>query len=101
MTGNTRQDQPLCPGPLSRTKSLDQGGACGAAGPAPAPGSASSRPARRAPGRTSLDTHLKMAQTNIGQVWRPSSSLPIVLLAATASMAALRSAARAIGYADH
>jgi hypothetical protein len=49
----TRATHHNAPRPRCRIKPyLDQGGACGAAGPAPAPGSAVARPARRTPGHT-------------------------------------------------
>ena len=72
---------------------LDQGGACGAAGSASAPGSASERPARRTPGQHAQDTLISLTHTSTQPGTGPSSWLTIVRLAVTASRAALRAVA--------
>ena len=75
---------------------FDQGGAArGAAGPASAPGSALG-PAQRTPGHTPRGHSDQDGSTGTGQIQLggPSSPLPIVQLAATASRAALRADAR-------
>ena len=74
-----------CVAELSRV--LDQGGACGAAGPASAPGLSLGRPARRTPGRASRDTQTKARGTGQGIATNPLPRFPVVQLAATMSMA--------------
>jgi hypothetical protein len=75
---------------------FDQGGASGAAGPASAPGSALARPARHTPGHATQDTQIEATHTGT-QAGAAHSCLPhrpIVQLAGTTSMAALRAVAR-------
>jgi len=76
------------------SRTADQGGACGAAGPAPAPGSALGRPARRKPA-TPAGSQIK-GGSFVTRSGTARSRLPhsgIVQLAATASMAAVRAVA--------
>ena len=76
------------------SRTADQGVACGAAGPAPAPGSALGRPARRKPA-TPAGSQIK-GGSFVTRSGTARSRLPhsgIVQLAATASMAAVRAVA--------
>jgi hypothetical protein len=72
---------------------LDQGGACGAAGSASAPDSALGRPARRTPSHNPAARRSRLVIRHADSA-QPSSSPPIVRLAATASMAAQWAVAR-------
>jgi hypothetical protein len=78
-------------------------GACGAAGPAPAPGSAFERPARRMTGHTTQAVVIKAART----ACRPVPDAAIALGSRLSSSRPPRQwrslpvASHAIGYTDH
>jgi len=79
-------------------RSADQGGAAGA--PAAGLRLGEPRPAQARRRRSAREiNHAHPASRAV--LHESSPSLPIVQLAATASMAALRAVARAFGYADH
>ena len=81
---------------------LDQGGACGAAGPASAPGSASGRPARRKPGHSRKESGSRWLTRHAGRYRvQPSSPRPIFPVAAAASMPPGAVAARGLPPATH
>ncbi len=68
-------------------RSDGHGGACGAAGPAPAPGFALGRPAWRKPGRSRRESSSRWLTRHGGRYRaQPSSSRPIFPVAAAASM---------------